>query len=162
MTWNILLAQPSGIMNNLPQLVSTASVSPCSHWTEETLTRDMLTTTAEHLVLPVWWCSSHMAKVIPGNWTLWSTLISDAPAPQTPCRHLNIVSVKIKITLTCQLKPRLWSHLSAGHCRLSWRGSGYSHGIQATLHSQSVVRGKHTSSIRYCQHLSFTLFLSTI
>lgn len=114
MTWNVLLAQQSGIINNLPQLVSTASVSPRSHWTEETLTRDVLTTTVERLVLPVWWCSSHMAEVIPGNWTLWSTLISDAPAPQTPCRHLNIVSVKIKITLTCQLKPGLWSHSSAG------------------------------------------------
>lgn len=114
MTWNALLAQQSGIINNLPQLVSTASVSPRSHWTEETATWHVNNKTVERLVLPVWWCSSHMAKVIPGNWTLWSTLISDAPAPQTPCRHLNMVLVKIKITLTCQLKPRLRSHLSGG------------------------------------------------
>jgi len=52
----------------------------------------------EGLKLPVLWCSSHTAGAGPGNWTLLSTLISDAPTPQTPCRHLKITAVKMKTT----------------------------------------------------------------
>lgn len=48
------------------------------------------------LALPVWWCSSRTAGAAPGNWTLWSTLINDGRAPQTPCRRLMVATVKVK------------------------------------------------------------------
>lgn len=55
------------------------------------------------VLLPVSRCSSHMAGATLGNWTLLSTLISDAPTPQTPCRHLKTTAVKILIVLTCKV-----------------------------------------------------------
>lgn len=57
----------------------------------------------KRLVLPVLWCSSHMARAALGNLTLLSTLINDDPTPQTPCRHLTIAAVKIQIVLTWQV-----------------------------------------------------------
>lgn len=48
------------------------------------------------LALPVLWCSSHTAGAGLGNWTLWSTLINDGRAPQTPCRRLTVATVKVK------------------------------------------------------------------
>lgn len=50
----------------------------------------------KRLVLPVLWCSSHTAGEALGNWTLWSTLINDGRAPQTPCRRLMVATVKAK------------------------------------------------------------------
>lgn len=50
----------------------------------------------KRLVLPVLWCSSHMARAALGNLTLLSTLINDDPTPQTPCRHLTIAAVRYK------------------------------------------------------------------
>lgn len=45
-------------------------------------------------MLPVLRCSSHTAGAALGNWTLLSTLISDAPTPRTPCTHLKTTAVK--------------------------------------------------------------------
>lgn len=122
---------------------------------------------SERLVLPVWWCSSHMAEAILGNWTLLSTLISDDPAPQTPCRRLNIITVKIKITLTCQLKPWPESHVSAqGEQTVPSVLVALGLQPQPSWHSGSLSHPKRCERWAYKfhsvhpHHLLFTLILS--
>ena len=125
-------------------------------------------------MLPVLRCSWHMEGAALGNWTLWSTLVSDGPTPQTPCRHLKTVAVKISTVLTSenQLKEnhllktmKLCGHLPTWgvallfiqkreqvrglqtlQCCLGVSHYSYSNpcGIQRILLSQSVVIGGRT------------------